>query len=68
MERTGAAGQPSEPPPDYVAIEVPDCVVLDKTWDYNIAHGRQQHFLDAVENPKWARNVSRSETTYDSKT
>lgn len=30
MERTGVTGEPSEAPPDYVAIEVPDGVVLEK--------------------------------------
>ena len=83
MERTGAGGQPSEFPPDYVAIEVPDGVVIDKTfvertmpsamhneetleeddsflsvgsetWDYNVADGRQQEFIDAVENSQMA--------------
>src|SRR5262249_14118030 len=32
MERTGGAGQPSEFPPDYVAIEVSDGVVLEKNF------------------------------------
>jgi len=32
MERTGADGDPSEIPPDYLAIEVPDGVVLDRTF------------------------------------
>jgi hypothetical protein len=32
MERTGADGEPSEIPPDYLAIEVPDGVVLDRTF------------------------------------
>ena len=32
MERTNASGQPSENPPDYVAIQVPDGVVLDRTF------------------------------------
>jgi hypothetical protein len=32
MERTGAKGQPSEFPPDYVEMEAPDGVVLDKTF------------------------------------
>ena len=30
MERTGVTGEPSEAPPDYVAIELPDGVVLEK--------------------------------------
>jgi len=83
MERTNGAGQPSEFPPDYVAIELPDGVVLDKTfverdeptavhveenleeddsflsvgsetWDYEIADGREQEFLDAVKNSRMA--------------
>lgn len=29
MERTNAAGQPSEAPPEYVNIDIPDGVVLD---------------------------------------
>ena len=32
MERTNASGEPSEFPPDYVAIDLPDGVVLDKTF------------------------------------
>ncbi|HYK60486.1 MAG TPA: hypothetical protein VEV85_13725 [Bryobacteraceae bacterium] len=30
MERTQRGGQPSEFPPDYVAIDIPDGVVLDR--------------------------------------
>lgn len=30
MERTGASGQPSERPTEYVAIDLPDGVVRDK--------------------------------------
>lgn len=30
MERTNALGHPSEFPPDYVAIDLPDGVVLEK--------------------------------------
>jgi hypothetical protein len=77
MERTGVTGAPSERPPDYVAIEVPDGVVLEKmfidraepeamhseealeeddsflsvgseTWDYEIADGRDDEFIDAL--------------------
>ena len=83
MERTGAKGQPSEFPPADVAIEVPQGVVLDKTfvdrtepdalhgeeelveddsflsvgsetWDYEIADGRQDEFLDALKNSQMA--------------
>ena len=32
LERTNAAGQPSEFPPDYLSIQVPDGVILDKTF------------------------------------
>ena len=32
MERTNAAGEPSEFPPDYVALEAPDGIVLDRTF------------------------------------
>src|SRR5690242_763992 len=32
LERTGKTGEPSEVPPDYLAIEVPDGVVLDRTF------------------------------------
>ena len=32
MERTNGAGQPSEAPPDYVVIDLPDGVVLDKVF------------------------------------
>lgn len=30
MERTGASGEPSERPTEYVTIDLPDGVVLDK--------------------------------------
>lgn len=30
MERTGASGEPSEKPTEYVAIDLPDGVVLDQ--------------------------------------
>ena len=32
MERTNAAGEPSEFPPDYLAIQAPDGVVLDRSF------------------------------------
>jgi hypothetical protein len=32
MERTDAHGQPTEFPPDFVAIDLPDGVVLDRTF------------------------------------
>jgi hypothetical protein len=32
MERTDAKGNPSETPPDYVAIDAADGVVLDRTF------------------------------------
>jgi hypothetical protein len=32
MERTNASGQPSEFPPDYLAIDLADGVVLDKAF------------------------------------
>jgi hypothetical protein len=32
MERTGAAGEPSEFPPDYVAAGLPDGVVVERTF------------------------------------
>lgn len=32
MERTDAQGQPTEFPPDFVAIDLPDGVVLDRTF------------------------------------
>jgi len=32
MERTNASGEPSEAPPDYVAIDLPDGVVVDRTF------------------------------------
>jgi hypothetical protein len=32
MERTRASGEPSEFPPDYVEIDLPDGVVLDRTF------------------------------------
>jgi len=46
MERTGANGQPSEFPPGYVAIEVPEGVVLDKTFvdrtEPDALHGEEE--------------------------
>lgn len=79
MERTNASGEPSESPTDYVTIEVPDGVVLEKTfieraqpsalhseesleeddsflsvgsetWDYEIADGREDDFIAALQN------------------
>lgn len=79
MERTNGFGEPSEFPPDYVAIDLPDGVVLDKTfvertepsalhseesleeddsflsvgsetWDYEVAEGREDDFIAALEN------------------
>lgn len=32
MERTRASGDPSEFPPDYLEIDLPDGVVLDRTF------------------------------------
>jgi hypothetical protein len=32
MERTRASGEPSEFPPDYLEINLPDGVVLDRTF------------------------------------
>ncbi len=46
MERTGANGQPSEFPPGYVAIEVPEGVVVDKTFvdrtEPDALHGEEE--------------------------
>jgi len=46
MERTGAKGQPSEFPPGYVAIEVLEGVVLDKTFvdrtEPDALHGEEE--------------------------
>jgi len=79
MERTDANGEPSESPTGYVAIDVPDGVVIDKsfvertepsavhseesldeddsflsvgseTWDYEIADGRDDDFIAALQN------------------
>jgi hypothetical protein len=79
MERTNGLGEPTEFPPDYVAIDVADGVVLDstfvdrtepeamhseenleeddsflsvgsETWDYEVADGRQEEFLNALKN------------------
>jgi hypothetical protein len=83
MDRTDRAGNPSEKPVDYVEIEAPEGVILDKalvereqplaihneetleedddflsigseSWDYEIADGREQEFLDAVQNSQMA--------------
>jgi hypothetical protein len=48
MERTGFSGQPTEFPPDYVAIETPDGVVLDKSLIERTAPGAM-HSEDSVE-------------------
>jgi len=32
MERTNAGGEPSENPPEYVAIDVPEGVVIERTF------------------------------------
>jgi hypothetical protein len=83
MERTDARGNPSEKPTDYLELEVPDGVVLDKTflerdeplaehneeqleeddsflsvgsetWEYEVADGRDQDFMDALKNTRMA--------------
>jgi hypothetical protein len=79
MERTNAAGDPSEDPRGYVDANLSDGVVLDatfverakptamhveeqleedddflsvgsETWEYDVADGRRQDFLDALRN------------------
>lgn len=79
LERTDAMGERSEIPTGYVAIELPDGVVIEKTliertppsalhseenleeddsflsvgsetWDYEIADGREDEFVDALRN------------------
>ena len=79
MERTGATGERSEDPVDYLEPELEDGIVkealfIDRTkpdalhsqeemdedddflsvgsevWEYDIADGREQDFLDAVKN------------------
>jgi hypothetical protein len=48
MERTGFSGQPTESPPDYVALETPDGVVLDKNLIERTAPGAM-HAEDSLE-------------------
>jgi hypothetical protein len=79
MERTGASGEPSERPTEYVSIDLPDGVVREKqfvertepaamhseealeedddflsigseTWDYEVADGREDDFIAALQN------------------
>jgi len=46
MERTDAKGQPSEAPPDYVAIDVADGVIVDRAFvertEPNAVHSEEQ--------------------------
>jgi len=88
MERTGANGNPSEQPTEYVAIDLPDGVVLDKqfvertepsamhseesleeddsflsvgseTWDYEVADGREDDFIAALQNSQMVMDYER---------
>ena len=88
MERTGANGQPSEKPTEYVAIDLADGVVLDKefvertepsavhseealeedddflsvgseTWDYQVADGREDDFIAALQNSQMVMEYMR---------
>src|SRR5690348_14521728 len=81
MERTDAAGNKTENPPDYVELDLADGVVLDRAfiervepdalhgqdvmeedddfesvaaevWEYDVADGRDQDFIDALKNSK----------------
>ena len=81
MERTDAAGNKTENPTGYVAIDLADGVVLDcafieriepyalhgqdvmeeddnfesvaaEVWEYDVADGRDQDFIDALKNSK----------------
>ncbi|MGH9559524.1 MAG: hypothetical protein ACRD30_09815 [Bryobacteraceae bacterium] len=79
MERTGADGEPSENPPEYLIPELESGVVREaafierdkptalhsqevmdedddflsvgaEVWEYDIADGREQEFIDAMKN------------------
>jgi len=48
MERTNAAGEPIEFPPDYLAIETADGVVLDRTFVERTEQTRRSAFGGAA--------------------
>jgi hypothetical protein len=88
MERTDFRGEKTEEPGEYVELELPDGVVLDKTfiersepgtqhvqgvldeddnfesvgseiWEYDVADGREQDFIDALRNSRMVMEYDR---------
>jgi hypothetical protein len=88
MERTDFRGQKTEEPAEYVELELPDGVVLDKVfiertepasehvqgvldeddsfesvgseiWEYDVADGREQDFIDALRNSRMVMEYDR---------
>ncbi len=86
LERTNSLGDKTEEPTEYLELELPDGVVLDKlfveqaeptsqhvqgvmdeddafesigteVWEYDVAAGREQDFLNALANTRMAVEV-----------
>ena len=88
LERTDFQGEKTEEPTEYVELELPDGVVLDKVfveqaeptaqhvqgvldeddsfesigsevWEYDVADGREQDFIDALTNSRMVMEFER---------
>lgn len=64
MERTGESGDPSETPPDYLTLEVPDGVVRDKTFVERV-EPNATHNLDKFEEDDDFLSVGSETWEYD---
>ncbi len=88
LERTDSQGNQIENPPDYVDLDLPDGVALDRAfvertapdalhvqdvmdeddafesiatevWEYDVADGREQDFIDALKNSQMVIDYER---------
>jgi hypothetical protein len=88
MERTHFRGPKTEEPAEYLELELPDSVVIDKVfierteptsehaqgvldeddsfenvgseiWEYDVADGREQDFIDALRNSRMVMEYDR---------
>jgi hypothetical protein len=86
MERTDSVGDRTEDPTEYLELEIPDGVILDRTflekaepaaqhvqgvmdeddsfesvgtevWEYDIADGREQDFVNALRNTRMVLEI-----------
>ena len=64
MERTNAGGLPTERPPDYVEIDLPEGVVLDKTF-VDRTQPAAEHVEDALEEDDDFLSVGSETWDYD---